>query len=168
MKKRAIEPVKGIQPGFNNLLFLVKKVSGAWRLELEASSLNQFVKQTNFSMETTESVLSSISRSDWMISINMKNRYFHVSIHSDSRKYLMFAFNGVTYQFRALCFIMRKTSWVTTRELASLSETCSALGSDAGFGNKLQEVSLDPPQQASYSRMMINSKIFGFPILRNK
>ena len=104
LEKNAIEEVEITTPGFYNRLFLVMKASGAWRPVLDVSRLNKFVVKTKFSMETTQSVFQSIQRGDWMVSMDMKDAYFHIPIHQESRKYLRFNFDSKTYQFRALCF----------------------------------------------------------------
>ena len=104
LQKGAIEPVEHPDSGFYNRLFLVKKASGNWRPVLDVSRLNKFVKKTKFSMETTQSVLLAIQEQDWMISMDMKDAYFHIPIHPNSRKYLRFVFEGRTYQFKALPF----------------------------------------------------------------
>ena len=122
LQKGAIEPVTQLGPGFYNRLFLVKKASGAWRPVLDVSRLNKFVKKTRFSMETTQSVISAIRREDWMVSMDMKDAYFHVPIHPESRKYLRFVFNGKTYQFRALCFGLSTAPQVFTRVLAPFAK----------------------------------------------
>ena len=78
--KGAIEEVMSPTPGFYNRLFLVKKASGAWRPVLDVSRLNKFVIKTKFSMESNQSVLNSIQRGDWMVSMDMKDAYFHIPI----------------------------------------------------------------------------------------
>ena len=120
LEKAAIERVQEINPGFYNRLFLVLKASGTWRPVLDVSRLNTFVTKTKFSMETTQSVLDSIQQGDWMVTMDMKDAYFHVPIHEDSRKYLRFSFNGEVFQFRALCFGLSTAPQVFTRVLAPL------------------------------------------------
>ena len=122
LEKGAIEPVEDAIPGFYNRLFLVKKASGAWRPVLDVSRLNRYVTKTKFSMETTQSVLSSIRQGDWMISVDMKDAYFHIPVHPRSRKFLRFVFNNQTYQFRALCFGLSTAPQVFTRVLAPLAK----------------------------------------------
>ena len=127
-QKGAIEQVIDNSPGYYNRLFLVLKASGAWRPVLDVSSLNKFVKKTKFSMETTQSVLSAIHQDDWMISMDMKDAYFHIPIHPASRPYLRFMFNGLNYQFKALCFGLSTAPQVFTRVLAPLARICHLAG----------------------------------------
>ena len=127
-QKNAIEEVKDDSPGFYNRLFLVLKASGTWRPVLDVSRLNNFVIKTKFSMETTQSVLNSIQRGDWMISMDMRDAYFHIPIHPTSRKFLRFSFNSKTYQFRALCFGLSTAPQVFTRVLAPLAKILHLAG----------------------------------------
>lgn len=121
LEKEAIEEVTDRSQGFYNRLFLVEKSSGGWRPVLDVSKLNKFVILTKFSMEDTQSVLASIHRDDWMISVDMRDAYFHIPIHPTSRKYLRFVFDGRVFQFRALCFGLSTAPQVFTRTLAPVA-----------------------------------------------
>ena len=50
-----------------------------------------------------------------MVSIDLKDAYFQIPIHPESRKYLRFVFAGTVYQFRALCFGLSTAPQVFTR-----------------------------------------------------
>ena len=126
--KGAIEEVPGKDPGFYNRLFLVMKASGSWRPVLDVSRLNKFITKTKFSMETIQSVLSFIQQNDWMISMDMKDAYFHVPIHPKSRPYLRFVFNNRVFQFRALCFGLSTAPQVFTCILAPLGKIVHLAG----------------------------------------
>ena len=128
LQKEAIEEVSAGTPGFYNRLFLVQKASGAWRPVLDVSRLNHFVAKTKFSMETNQSVLSAIHQGDWLISMDMKDAYFHVPIHETSRKYLRFMFNGQIFQFKALCFGLSSAPQVFTRVMAPLAKFVHLVG----------------------------------------
>ena len=128
LQKNAIEEVPGTDPGFYNRLFLVLKASGSWRPVLDVSRLNAFVVKTKFSMETSQSVLDAIQQGDWMISMDMKDAYFHIPIHPASRPYLRFTFGTKVYQFRALCFGLTTAPQVFTRVLAPLAKIVHLAG----------------------------------------
>ena len=113
--KRAVEVVSSSFEGFYNRLFVVPKATGGWRPVLDVSALNKFVVLTLFKMESPSSVLSAILKNDWMASIDLKDAYFQIPIHPESRKYLRFVFAGVVYQFRALCFGLSTAPQVFTR-----------------------------------------------------
>ena len=126
--KEAIEPIYPGDPAFYNRLFLVPKPGGKWRPVLDVSRLNKFVVKTRFSMETPQTVQDSLRRGDWMISLDMKDAYFHIPIHPQSRKFLRFVFNGQVFQFRALCFGLSTAPQVFTRVLAPVSKMIHLAG----------------------------------------
>ena len=55
-------------------------------------------------METPETIRTSLQAGEWVTSIDFKDAYFHIPIHSQSRKYMGFHFQGRSYQFKALPF----------------------------------------------------------------
>ena len=103
--KNAVEPVYNqTSLGFYNRLFLVPKPNNKWRLILDLSNLNQFLKVEKFKMETPETIRTSLLQGEWVTSVDFKDAYFHIPIQEQSRKYLTFHVQGQTYQFRALPF----------------------------------------------------------------
>ena len=55
-------------------------------------------------METPETIRTSLQVGEWVTSIDFKDAYFHIPIHSQSRKYMRFHIQGQSYQFKALPF----------------------------------------------------------------
>ena len=103
--KNAVEPVYNqASLGFYNRLFLVPKPNNKWRLILDLSNLNQFLKVEKFKMETPETIRTSLLQGEWVTLIDFKDAYFHIPIQEQSRKYLRFHVQGRTYQFKALPF----------------------------------------------------------------
>ena len=86
--------------GFFNWLFLVPKPNNKWRLILDLSNLNQFLKAQKLKMEKLETIRTSLQQGEWVTSI----AYFHIPIQEQSRKYLRFHVQGKMYQFKALTF----------------------------------------------------------------
>ena len=60
----------------------------------------KFLNTESFKMETPETVRTSLQAGKWVTSIDVKDAYFHIPIHSRSRKYMRFR----SYQFKALPF----------------------------------------------------------------
>ena len=58
----------------------------------------------SFKMETPETIRTSLHSREWVTSIDFKDAYFHIPIHSQSRKYMRFHLQGRSYQFKALPF----------------------------------------------------------------
>ena len=103
--KNAVEPVTNqTSLGFYNRLFLVPKPNNWWRPILDLSTLNIFLNTESFKMETPETIRSSLQVGEWVTSIDFKDAYFHIPIHSQSRKYMRFHIQGQSYQFKALPF----------------------------------------------------------------
>ena len=105
VNKNAIEPVENQNSlGFYNRLFLVPKPDNRWRPILDLSTLNTFLDVGSFKMETPETIRTSLQAGEWVTSIDFKDAYFHIPIHSQSRKYMRFHLQGRSYQFKALPF----------------------------------------------------------------
>ena len=105
MNKNAVEPVANQNSlGFYNRLFLVPKPNNRWRPILDLSTLNTFLNTESFKMETPETIRTSLQLGEWVTSIDFKDTYFHIPIHSQSRKYMRFHIQGKSYQFKALPF----------------------------------------------------------------
>ena len=103
--KNAVEPVENQNSlGFYNRLFLVPKPNNRWRPVLDLSTLNTFLNTGSFKMETPETIRTSLQAGEWVTSIDFKDAYFHIPIHSQSRKYMRFHLQGQSYQFKPLPF----------------------------------------------------------------
>ena len=87
LNKGAVETAPST-PGFYSRLFVVPKASGGFRPVLDLSALNAYVHTAKFRMETIATVLSAVRRNDWMVSIDLKDAYFQILVHPESRKYL--------------------------------------------------------------------------------
>ena len=83
---------------------LVPKPNNRWRPILDLSTLNTFLNTESFKMETPETIRTSLQAGEWVTSIDFKDAYFHIPIHSQSRKYMRFHLQGRSYQFKALPF----------------------------------------------------------------
>ena len=102
-------------PGFYSNVFLVRKASGGWRPVIDLKNLNAQIHAPHFRMFTTSSVLSSVKKGDYAFKIDLQDVYFHVPIHSSSRKYLRFAFENRVYQFQVLPFGLNTAPQIFTR-----------------------------------------------------
>lgn len=63
-----------------------------------------------------------------MISVDMRDAYFHVLVHQDSRKFIRFIFKNRVYHFRALCFGLATAPQFFTRVLTPIAECLCLLG----------------------------------------
>ena len=115
INKNAVEPVDNPNSlGFYNRLFLVPKPNNRWRPILDLSTLNTFLHTGSFKMETPETIRTALQVGEWVTSIDFKDAYFHIPIHSQSRKYMRFHLQGRSYQFKALPFGLSTASMAFT------------------------------------------------------
>lgn len=66
-------------------------------------------------METLESVLSSVRRNSFFVSIDLKDAYLSVPVNKNHRKYLKFIWNGILYHCNALLFGLASAPTVFTK-----------------------------------------------------
>jgi len=83
---------------------VVSKPNGKWPPILNLKYLNEFVVYNHFKLETFQVVLDLIQPDDFFTKIDLTDAYFAVSIHSESRKFLKFSWNGVLYEMTCLPF----------------------------------------------------------------
>ena len=107
---------------------LSPRLRGGWRPIIDLSTLNLSVDQTPFRMETSQTVLRSVRRNDWMVSIDLKDAYLQIPIHPAARRYLRFTARGRTWQFSVLCFGLSTAPQVFTRVIAPVSGFLHQLG----------------------------------------
>ena len=119
-----------LNSGYYARIFVVPKGDKGeeWRPVIDLSSLNNYLLLTPFKMETSKSVLLSIRRDDFMISLDLKEAYFQVPVHPHSSRYLRFVWEGTNYQFRALCFGLATAPQVFTRVCAVVSSALHRQG----------------------------------------
>ena len=78
-------------------------------------SLNQFITKERFKMETVRSILAAVRPSDFAVSLDLSDAYFHILIHPAYRKFLRFTDGTSVFQFRALPFGLTSAPRVFTR-----------------------------------------------------
>ena len=126
-RKGEVEPAPPTQ-GFFSRMFVVTKATRGWRPIIDLSTLNLSVDRTPFRMETSQTVLRSVRRNDWMVSIDLKDASLQIPIHPASHKYIRFTAGGKTWQFRVLCFSLSTAPQVFTRVMAPVSGFLHQLG----------------------------------------
>ena len=128
-KKGAIRivPPEQNQSGFYSRYFLVPKKGGGLRPILDLRALNRYLRKYKFRMLTHAALLRFVRPGDWFASIDLKDAYFHIHIYPPHRKYLRFAFQGVTYEYLVLPFGLSLSPRVfvkcTEAAIAPLRET---------------------------------------------
>ena len=102
LTKQVIEETSHEEGEFLSNVFLRKKKNGKYRMILNLKQLNEEVEYHHFKMETFEQALKLITPGCVMASIDIKDAYYSVPIHSEYRKYLRFMWNGKVFQFSCL------------------------------------------------------------------
>ena len=87
---------------FYSRLFLVPEPGNKWRPVIDLSVLDKFLLVPNFKMGTAVIFGNSVIKGEWLVSIDLKDAFFHVPIHPDSQHWLCFHVDKQTYQFKAL------------------------------------------------------------------
>ena len=95
--KAAIEevPLGQENMGFYSTYFLVPKKDGGFMPILNLKGLNRMIEVHSFKMVTLRSVIASVQAGNWLMSIDLKDAYLHVPIHTSFRRYLWFSFDGI-------------------------------------------------------------------------
>jgi len=79
-------------------------------------------------MEDIRSALALLSKNDYMASIDLKDVYFLISIHSEFRKFLRFRFNSKLYQVSCLPFGLCTSPYVYTKIMKPVMNKLRLLG----------------------------------------
>ena len=119
ISKGAISVVNPGPQQFISTLFLVEKGQGTgeFRPVINLKALNRFLPKEKFKMEGLHTARSLLRKGDHMMKLDLKDAYYAVPIHPESRKYLRFQFKGTTYEFRCLPFGLSLAPRVFTRIL---------------------------------------------------
>eukprot|EP00117_Sycon_ciliatum_P013786 scpid46822/ scgid14313/ Transposon Ty3-I Gag-Pol polyprotein; Gag3-Pol3; Transposon Ty3-2 TYA-TYB polyprotein; Capsid protein; p24; Spacer peptide p3; Nucleocapsid protein p11; Ty3 protease; p16; Spacer peptide J; Reverse transcriptase/ribonuclease H; p55; Integrase p52; Integrase p49 len=116
LQLRAIEATQ-TAPKCVSPLGVVPKKNGKLRLIINLRRLNQNVVAPRFRYENISSLPETVQPGDWCTSIDLRNGFYHVPIHPESRPYLGFAWRGNFYQFRVLPFGLAVSPWAFTKKM---------------------------------------------------
>ena len=105
LEKGAIEEVPP-SLGYYSRVFVVPKKDGGWRPIINLKKLNKtFISPPpHFRMDTDKDVAFLLRPGDWAATIDLKDAYFHVSVHHRHRRFLRFGWKGKLYQYLVLPF----------------------------------------------------------------
>ena len=115
--KNAVELADPAVPGYYSHIFVVPKNSGGWRPVINLSALNPFVHTPTFSMETAESIRLALPQDAWVVSLDLKDAFFHILFHPRSCRFLCFAYQGQVWQFHALPFGLSSAPWILNHQV---------------------------------------------------
>lgn len=126
----AIEECDPSDGQFISPTFLVPKPNGRTRFILNLKSLNKFISTAHFKLEDLRTAINLINKGCFMSTVDLKDAYFLIPIHSDHKKYLRFEFNGKLFQFNVLPFGLNTAPFVFTKlmkPVISLLRSCGFL-----------------------------------------
>ena len=81
---------------------------------IDLSRRNQFVLCPHFKVETLDSIRLALQMGDLVTLLDLRDAYFHISIHLRAYRYLRFVLEGKVYQFRTLPFGLSESKYVFT------------------------------------------------------
>ncbi|CAG8622629.1 28676_t:CDS:1 [Gigaspora margarita] len=102
---------------------LKRKENGDYRLVPNFRYLNYYVQQFPLTMEGMGLVEELIQQNDYMISIDLKEAFYHIPLHPDAQKYFVFDFNYERYCFQCLPFGLKTSSWTFKTVLQPIIES---------------------------------------------
>lgn len=117
ISKGAIIPTERENGDFISTLFIVPKPNGKFRPVINLKYLNDFVHYDHFKQETFKVVLDLLQANDFLTSVDLKDAYFSVPIHTDYQKYLKFSWKNQIFKFVVLPFGLKSAPFVFTKIL---------------------------------------------------
>jgi hypothetical protein len=120
LSQNVIIEVQPISGQFISNIFTRPKKNGEIRPIINLKGLNRFVQYEHFKMESFAQLLEIIQPNDYLTSLDLKNAYYSIPIHENSRKYLRFYWQGVLYEFQALCFGLASAPRIFTKVMKAV------------------------------------------------
>ncbi|XP_066589319.1 uncharacterized protein [Prorops nasuta] len=100
---------------FLSSYFVVPKASGGKRFILNLKKLNNFMDPEHFKMEDVRAAIRLVNVNYFMSAIDLKDAYYTVPIHEESRKFLRFQFQGMLFEFVCLPFGLCTAPFIFTK-----------------------------------------------------
>ena len=104
LEKSSISKVGHSKGEFLSSLFLISKKGGGNQPVINLKDLNRFAPHKHFKMEGLHCLKYVLQKGGYMCKVDLKEAYFSVPLHKDSRKLVRFLWLGNFYQFLCLCF----------------------------------------------------------------
>lgn len=126
-----IGAISKCQPCKNQYLsgiFLRPKPNGKKRLILNLKKLNKFIRTSHFKLEDMRTALKLVTHQCNMATMDLKDAYFLIKMHPDSRKFLRFSFDNQLYEFNVLPFGLNTAPYVFTKIMKPVSKFLRSAG----------------------------------------
>lgn len=115
-------------PAFLAGLFVIPKTEGAYRLIVDLSPLNKWIRKEHFKMERLDDALDLLDKGDWMTKVDLSQAYYSVPIHKDHQPYLAFTWKGLCLMFARMCFGLSPAPRIFTKILKPILKWMRRLG----------------------------------------
>lgn len=117
LREGAISHASPRPDAVESLLFCVPKRGGGWRPCLNLKPLNQFVVAPKFTLRGIGELRQVLQPGDHMVSLDLRNAYWHVPLRTADRRLFQFRFEGARYEFKVLPFGVSVAPYVFDRLL---------------------------------------------------
>lgn len=91
------------------------KKNGRLRMTLDQRFANRYVIAPKFQYEDLRTVLTMLRPGDFMVSLDLVDRFHHVNVHPDSRPTLAFEWDNQIYEYNVLPFGLSLSPYVFTK-----------------------------------------------------
>lgn len=89
---------------FISPIFVIPKPNGTYRFILNLKNLNNYVDTQHFKLEDIRTACKLMSPHCYMAKIDLRDAYFSLPLHPDSKKFLRFKFQDKLYEFNCIPF----------------------------------------------------------------
>ena len=114
--------VVSVKPRWVSPLNVVpKSTPGKFRMILDLRELNSYLSRWPFKMETLKTHRSIFRKGRWMVGVDLKSAYHHVGIRPEDQSYFGCEFDGVYYEWTALCFGLSSAPFAFTKCMRQLT-----------------------------------------------
>lgn len=114
--------------GCYSCYFTVPKKDGGIRPILDLRNLNEWVLYKKIRMISIQIILPLLKQGIWMVTLDLKDTYFHISIAPAHRRFLRFTVGDNHYQFKVLPFGLASAPRIFTKVMVSVISHLHTLG----------------------------------------
>ena len=93
------------------------KPDGSHRMILNLSKFNKLIPKQSFQMETLEKALKLIKPGSFFCKLDLKDAFYSIPIHNESKKYFRFKFDSQLFQFEVMPQGYRESPRIFTKVL---------------------------------------------------
>ena len=116
------------EPRVVSPLKVVPKKGNTYRLILDLSIMNKYLRFPRFKYARIEQIRDVFESGDYLFAWDLKDGYWHIDLHPDFWTFMAFVWEGVTYFFAVLPFGCAPACWVFTKVVGVLVAACRARG----------------------------------------